>query len=127
MKRLPCACLVILIALPAFSAECFDEKTARKMLAALEVGEADAARLAVCDQALEITRRAIREEQAKAAALEKDKAALAAASDKYRGLAEQGNEALAACETSKPSRLTWFALGAASALLAIIGGAAATR
>lgn len=130
MKRLAWLVIIVLLASATRSTAdsiCFEEPTARKLLTDLEVGEQSAQSLAVCDSLTGILKAETIQQAAKIAALEKDKAALTEVSGEYRGLAEKGNEALTACEVSKPSRLTWFALGAASALLSIVGAYAATR
>lgn len=129
MKKLFLAVLVLCLGVPSFSADsiCFEDPVAKKLLTDVEACEVNNSRLALCDSQLGIIRQAIKEEQAKNKALEKDKDTLVQASDKYRELAQRGNDALNDCESSKPSRLTWFALGSLASILALVGIAAATK
>lgn len=117
MKNLVAGLLLILTTLPAYAADfsvCFDEPVAKKLYADLEACGIDKQRLDLSDQLNATLTEEVAVNVKLAESCQKELAVTAKSADTFKGAAVKCTEQLQKCEESKPSRLTWAAVGAAT-------------
>lgn len=96
---------------------CFNEENSKKLLIDLKIGKSTSEELNVCQDTLEVYISLNDNNEDIINNLKKDKIDLLKLSDDYKEKYIKANQETAKVENSKPSRTTWFLVGAGTALL----------